>query len=518
MNRGVRTVAPRRGLAAMNGGAPAIEVRQLSKSYPGVRALHAVSLSLAHGEVRALMGKNGAGKSTLVEILSGSVQPDSGQVLVGGEAVRMATPADARRHGIATVHQELSLVPGLTVAENIMLGRWRDAPRRAGLISPAGVAAYARAYLDELELEIDPHVPVAHLSIAAQQTVEVARALSYRPDVLILDEPTSSLPADDVELLLALVRRLAASGVAVIYVSHRMDEIHKVADSVTVLRDGEHVDSQPIEHVSTQDIVVKMTGGAIHNHRPESSSARDPVVLSVRGLAHGTRLQDISFELRAGEVLGLAGLLGAGRTELLRCLYGLDRPERGTVELDGRSYAPRSPRAAIRAGIGFAPEERKHAGLALGMSVSSNLVLACMNRVRRAGMLSRRRERAVAEATRDRLAIKTPELSTAVGILSGGNQQKVVLGKCLNARARILLLDEPTRGVDVEAKDQIYQLIRDTAAAGASVIVASSEFEELGLVCDRVLILRNGTVAADRPMSELSVSEVMALAMGGANS
>ncbi|GHF17437.1 galactose/methyl galactoside import ATP-binding protein MglA [Amycolatopsis deserti] len=497
-------------------GAPVrLAVRGLVKNYPGVRALDEVDFDLAAGEVRALLGKNGAGKSTLVKILSGALRPDAGRVELDGRAVQLAGPAEARAAGIATVHQELSLVPELTVAENLLLGRWREAGARGPFINSAAMAAYAERHLATLGVAIDPKAKVGALSVAQQQMVEIARALSYGGKVLILDEPTSSLPAVEVAALLDLVRRLATDGLSVVYVSHRMDEIPQVADSVTVLRDGRHVATRPISEANTARIVDMMTGGAIHAHRPRTTASGGRTVLSVAGLSTADRVRDVSFELREGEVVGIAGLLGSGRTELLRCLSGLTAPTAGSIRLDGRPFTPRGPRQAIRAGVGLAPEDRKGEGLALGMSVSANLVMSCLPAVRSRGLLSGRRERRLATGSCTRLSVKTPSLSTAVGTLSGGNQQKVVLGKLLNAGTRVLLLDEPTRGVDVEAKDQIYQLIRDLAAAGTSVLMVSSELEELFEVCDRLLVLRDGQVVAQPKVADTAVPSVMALAMGG---
>lgn len=489
--------------------------RGLVKRYPGVRALDGVDFSLAAGEVRALLGKNGAGKSTLVKILSGALRPDEGQVEIDGEPVELAGPAAARAAGIAVVHQELSLVPELTVAENLLLGRWREAGAHGPLLRPAAMTDYAERRLEALGIAIDPRAKAGALSVAQQQTVEIARALSTGGRVLILDEPTSSLPAVEVDTLLELVRRLARGGLAVVYVSHRMDEIPRVADSVTVLRDGQHVGTRPISGVSTARIVDMMTGSAIHPHRPHTSRTTGPVVLSIRNLSTVDRVREVSFELRAGEVVGVAGLLGSGRTELLRCLSGLAVPTSGAIRLEGRPFTPRNPRQAIRAGLGLAPEDRKREGLALGMSVSANLVLACLPAVRSRGLLSRRREHALATASCARLAVKAPSQHTAVGTLSGGNQQKVVLGKLLNSGTRVLLLDEPTRGVDVEAKNQIYQLIHELAGDGSAVLMVSSELEELFEVCDRLLVLREGRVVAGLKVADTTLPAVLALAMGG---
>lgn len=496
---------------------PALAAEGLTKTYPGVRALSAVDLALRRGEVRALLGKNGAGKSTLVKVLSGAIRPDAGRVAIEGEVVRLTSTADARNAGIATVYQELSLVPELSVAENIMLGRWPTVGRKGiGGINRQTMRERAQEALAQLDVDLKPHRRVSALSVAERQVVEIAKALSFRPKVLILDEPTSSLPGHEVDVLLELVRRLAARGMAVVYVSHRMKEIPRVADSVTVLRDGRLVATLPVADTSTADIVKMMTGGSWERSSFAANAATDEVVLRVRHLTRPGKLHGVSFDLRRGEILGLAGLLGAGRTELLHAIFGLDPDVAGTVVVEGREQNARSPRQMIAAGVGLAPEDRKRDGLALGLSVAHNLVLSCFNRVARGPVLSATAERSLTRATVQRLAVKTPALTTPVGLLSGGNQQKVILGKWLNARSRILMLDEPTRGIDIEAKDQIYLLLRELAAEGLSVLIVSSEFEELFLVCDRLLVLNHGRVVGESAVSDTNLNDVMALAMEGA--
>jgi ABC-type sugar transport system ATPase subunit len=517
--------APPGGAPAPSGAEPPparLLAEGVSKSYPGVRALQGVDFSLAPGEVRALLGRNGAGKSTLVKILSGALRADAGRVALDGEAVTLSNPAAAREHGIATVHQELSIVPGLSVAENLFLGRWRSAGTRGPLIRPNAMRRHAAHQLDALGVTIDPAARASTLSLAQQQAVEIARALSYGTRVLILDEPTSSLAAAEVEALLARVRRMAAAGLSVVYVSHRMDEIPRVADSVTVLRDGREVTTRPIGRTTTAQVVRLMTGGPDGTPtgpraraRGKRNAGNDRPVLSVAGLSGPGRVTDVSFDLHEGEILGVAGLLGSGRTELLRCLFGLAPRTGGSVTLDGRHFAPRGPRQALRAGLGYAPEDRKKEGLALGMSVSTNLVAASLAALRSHGLLSGRLERRHASASRDRLSIRTPSLHAAVGTLSGGNQQKVVIGRLLNAGTRVLLLDEPTRGVDAAAKERMYQFLRDLTAEGMSVLAVSSELEELFAFCDRLLVMRDGRVVAESPVAGTDPSAVMTLAMGG---
>ena len=497
--------------------APALQATGLEKSYAGVQALRGVDFSVAAGEIRALLGKNGAGKSTLVNILCGAETPDAGTLAIAGQTVGMFAPARATALGVATVHQELSLVPELSVAENILLGRWHR-HRRWGLVDLAGLRREAAGVLAGFGLDIDPAARVRSLSIAQQQMVEIARGLSRSPRVLILDEPTSSLPASEVEMLLQTLRRLAACGVAVIYVSHRMDEIPRIAHSVTVLRDGRHIETRPIVQAPTAEIVRLMTGktGANVAARPDRIP-RLPgrVALEVRGLSTPRKLKSVNLTLRAGEIVGLAGLLGAGRTELMRAIYGLDACSSGHIEIFGETPTDRSPRAMIRRGVGLAPEDRKKEGLVLALGISKNLVLSALHKVSRHGWLSRQREEHLSRQAATRMSLKAADLLDPVRTLSGGNQQKVVLGRCVNADVKVFLLDEPTRGVDVDAKHQIYALLEDLAEQGTAVLVASSEMEELMLFCDRLLLMKDGAIVAEREVAHTNLAEVMAITMGG---
>ncbi|MDQ2764841.1 MAG: sugar ABC transporter ATP-binding protein [Pseudomonadota bacterium] len=400
------------------------------------------------------------------------------------------------------------------MAENVYLGRWSEHSARGGLIDTRKLERKAARELAELGIDLDTAGKAGRLSIAHQQVVEIARALSYRPRLLILDEPTSSLPAAEVSRLLSLVRRLASQGIAVIYVSHRMDEIPKVADSVTVLRDGRHVSTERSADCTTADVIRLMTGGGGPDAppRPVPATEVQPVVLRVNGLSTPAKLDGVSFQLHRGEILGLAGLLGSGRTELLRAIYGLDRSS-GGIELLGAPLAG-GPAASLAAGLALAPEDRKKEALALDMSVSSNLVMACRQKVSRAGFLMPRWEAAITAASIGSLSIKAAA-GSAVRTLSGGNQQKVVLGKSLNADIAVFLMDEPTRGVDIEAKSQIYELLRSLATEGVSIVVASSEVEELFLVCHRLLVMSRGRVVAERRVEETTLEETMTLAMEG---
>jgi ABC-type sugar transport system ATPase subunit len=497
----------------------AVQATGLKKAYAGVQALQGVDFRVATGEIRALLGKNGAGKSTLVNILSGAETPDAGTLAIAGRAVGVFAPAHANALGVATVHQELSLVPELSVAENILLGRWHR-HRRWGLVDPASLRREAAGVLAGFGVDIDPAAKVRSLSIAQQQLVEIARGLSLAPRVLILDEPTSSLPASEVEMLLQTLRRLAARGVAVIYVSHRMDEIPRIAHGVTVLRDGRHIETRPIAEAPTAEMVRLMTGETRHagTARRLERVSRLPgrVALEVRGLSTQRKLKGVNLTLREGEIVGLAGLLGAGRTELMRAIYGLDALSAGRIEIFGEAPTDRSPPAMIRRGVGLAPEDRKKEGLVLDMGISKNLVLSALHKVMHHGLLSRQREALLSRQAAARMSLKAANLADPVRTLSGGNQQKVVLGRCVNADVRVFLLDEPTRGVDIDAKHQIYALLEDLAAQGTAVLVASSEMEELLQVCDRLLLMKDGAIVAEREVAHTDLAEVMAITMGGA--
>lgn len=496
--------------------APAIRLEGGVKRYGSMIALQDVDFSVRPGEVRALLGKNGAGKSTLVRILSGSTLPDQGRVIVAGKTVIFSSPGEARRMGVATVHQELSIVPHLTVAENVFLGRWNKVAGQAGFLNRRRLEDRAAEVLSGLGLSIRPSALASTLSVAQRQIVEIARALSEKPKVLILDEPTSSLPPAEVSRLLEIINRLSAEGLAVVYVSHRMDEIPRIAHSVTVLRDGRHIETAPLSEMPIGRVIELMTGTIESQHAAIKSIDRsaEPVVVAFSNVTTG-KLRSMSFELRQGEVLGLAGLLGSGRTEVLQAAFGIDRPQSGQVLVFGEPVDGHSPRHMIARGVGLAPEERKRDGLVLNMSISTNIALSSLEAVSRNGFLDNVRQFAMARKWIDRLRIKAADADAAVRSLSGGNQQKVVLGKCLGAGVRVLLLDEPTRGVDVEAKAQIYSLLRSLSEEGISIIVASSEIEELFFMCDRLLILSHGEKIAERRIDQTTLVETMKIAMEG---
>ncbi|WP_417512372.1 sugar ABC transporter ATP-binding protein [Microbacterium sp.] len=494
---------------------PMLEISGMSKSFGPVQVLRGIDLRVAPGEVRALLGSNGAGKSTLIRILSGAETRDAGRIVLNGREHDPALMRD-EEDGIAVVYQELSLVPGLSVAENLMLGQWpRHSAAGLGAIDRRRMLAGAQSALAMLGVDVDPWREVYDLSLGEQQLVEIAKALRKRPRVLILDEPTSALTAHDADRLIALVRQLAATGMAVLYVSHRMDEIPRVADSIAIMRDGAIVGTHAVGELTTRKIAEQMIG---HAPRKEAGVRREvapnaPVVLSVEQV-RTSALQGVSLELREGEVLGIAGLMGSGRSELLRAVFGRDRVDSGTIRVRGKSVQARwNERAAIAAGLALSPEERKAQGLVLMRSIRENLTLASLRRLAPRGIIRAGEEGAIAQHAVDQLAIKLSSVEQEAGDLSGGNQQKVVLGRWLAAGADIYLLDEPTRGVDVNAKEQVYSLVRRLSEAGKSVVFVSSENAELFEVCHRIVVMRGGAIVRTLAHDETDEHELLALSM-----
>lgn len=515
--RGVVPACP--GLEGDGAGTALLTVAGLAKSYPGVRALRGVDLILRPGEIRALLGKNGAGKSTLVRILSGSERPDSGRILLEGREVRFAGPAEARADGIATVWQELSLVDGLSVAENITLGCWPQR-RLAGVVPSIDhqrLHSIASLALEQLGTSISTSTLVDRLSLADRQIVEIAKAITANPKILILDEPTSSLPAREVEALLAVVRRLGTQAVTVIYVSHRMREIPLVADSLTVLRDGEAVGTRDAKTATVDEITELMVGAegrlARRVVRPRRSTSQLDVALAAEQLDDGDRLQNVSFELRRGEILGIAGLLGAGRSEILRAIVGVHPLRSGSIRLNGREITSRSPGLMRRLGVGLMPEDRSLEGLVLDLGLDENVAMAAPSRISRHGVISPLRRRRLAQGSVDDLDVANAGIRVAAGTLSGGNQQKLVLGKWLNAKVDVLLMDEPDRGIDLHAKAQIQDLVRSLADNGMSIIVTSSELEDLLVLSDRIAVLNHGRITQTVDAQESSMSELLSMTM-----
>ena len=476
-----------------------VEMHRIDKRLPGVHALKAVSFDLQEGEVHALMGENGAGKSTLMKILSGVYQPDSGRILVEGREVTLPSPRAAQDQGIGIIHQELALMKDLTVAQNIFIGR---EPRLSfGRVDDAKMIRDAEALFRVLNINIDPRRKVDGLSIARQQMVEIAKALSARSRVLIMDEPTAALTDSEINELFAMIARLKADGVGIVYISHKMDEIRRISDRVTVMRDGEYVGTVGAKETPISQIISMMVGRTLTDEVvsiPDLTGAE--VALEVKGLNRGREIRDVSFSLKKGEVLGFAGLMGAGRTEVARAIFGADPRDSGEITVHGRKAEIRSPVDAVRAGIGYLSEDRKHFGLALGMDVADNVALASMHRF--TGGLGQVRDEAMRKTARDfirSLGIRTPSERQEVRLLSGGNQQKVVIAKWLLRNCDILIFDEPTRGIDIGAKSEIYKLLADLAGEGKAIIVISSELPEILRVSHRIAVMCEGRLTGTLP-------------------
>ncbi|MBW3085020.1 Arabinose import ATP-binding protein AraG [Austwickia sp. TVS 96-490-7B] len=481
----------------------------VSKSFNGVAALHGVDLELRAGEVHVLLGENGAGKSTLIKIIAGVHQPDQGEIHLDGDVVRITDTATSERCGIATIHQELNLVPTLSVAENITLGR---TPRRHGLIDRAEMRRYARAALDRVGLDVDVDRPAGSLGIARQQLVEIARALAQNARILILDEPTAALTRTETDILFDIVRELRAAGVAMVFISHHLDEIAEIGDRITVLRDGKYVDT--VSGSTSEDELVRlMVGRDIDDLYPRRAGDLGETLLDVRNLSSTGLFDDITLQVRAGEVVGLAGLMGAGRTELLRAIAGADRYDAGEIRIADSPLPRHDVAAAVRAGVGLVPEDRKTSGLVLGASITDNLGYATLRPTARGPLadLNGQRERGVDVA--DTLRLRRASMTQQVRSLSGGNQQKVVFGRWFMAGTKVLLLDEPTRGVDVGAKVEIYELINRVTAAGGAVLLASSELPEVISMSDRVLVMARGRLVGELPAAQASQDAVMSLAV-----
>ncbi|MCQ8279619.1 sugar ABC transporter ATP-binding protein [Acetobacteraceae bacterium KSS8] len=492
--------APEPDAATPRAGAiAALEMRGISKTFPGVRALSNVSLQAYPGEVLALMGENGAGKSTLMKILSGAYRADpGGTIAVNGQPVSIDGPQAAKSAGISIIYQELALAPNLSVAENIYLGNELS---HAGQLDRKAMAEACRPILERLGTPFGPNTLVGSLSIAEQQLVEIARALHAKSRILVLDEPTTALSARETDRLFALVRQLRNEGIALIYISHRMAEIYELADRVTVLRDGSCVGTLEREELSADAIVRLMVGrelSSFYTKTHDAEAVLGPVVLEVDGITDGARVKPCSFALHRGEVLGVAGLVGAGRTELARLIFGADRRAGGSIKLEGKPIAPRTPKQALDAGIAYLTEDRKGLGLFLDMSCGSNINVGVIDRDAAAGgrlNLQRARERAMGAFQAFRVRAASPLVQ--VGSLSGGNQQKVLLARLLETGPKVLILDEPTRGVDVGAKSEIYRIIDELASKGLGVLMISSDLPEIVGICDRVLVMREGSIAGE---------------------
>jgi ribose transport system ATP-binding protein len=481
------------------------------KSFPGVRALDGVDLDVQAGEVHCLLGQNGAGKSTLIKVLSGAHQPDAGEIIWQGQPIRFGSPVAALRSGIATMYQELDLVPGLSVAENIYLGHERS---RFGFSQRRSTRVATAALMRRLgHPEIPPQREVGLLSAAGQQLVSMARALAHDARLIIMDEPTAALAADEVDNLFRIVKELTEDGVAVIYISHRLEEIRRIGHRVTVLKDGATVASDlDAASTPTSELVNLMSGRMVETVFPTrevSTVDESREVLTVTGLTRAKEFTDVTFTVRAGEILGIAGLVGSGRSELLETVFGARKPDAGTVSVNGKRLRPGSVGAAVAAGMGLAPEERKSQGLLLDASVATNVTLASLPAYSRAGFTDQRRELRDSRDTLRRLDLRPADPRIIVRTLSGGNQQKAVVARWLVRECRVLLLDEPTRGVDVGARAELYRLIHELATGGVAVVLVSSEMPEVLGLSDRVLVMREGKVIADAPAADLTEAAVL---------
>nr|WP_203615438.1 sugar ABC transporter ATP-binding protein [Streptomyces sp. SID13726] len=486
-----------------------LRIEGIRKSFPGVVALDGVDFDLRRGEVHVLLGENGAGKSTLIKMLSGAYHPDEGRVLVDGEEVHIRGAQDAERLGIATIYQEFNLVPDLTVAENIFLGRQ---PRRLGMIDRKTMEADAEVLLKRVGVNVSPRARVRELGIARLQMVEIAKALSLDARVLIMDEPTAVLTSEEVDKLFAIVRTLREEGVGIVFITHHLEEIAALGDRVTVIRDGRSVGQVPAS-TPEDELVRLMVGRSIEQQYPRERGDTGAALLKVEGLTRDGVFHDISFEVHAGEVVGIAGLVGAGRTEVVRAVFGADPYDKGAVKVSGAALKGHDVGAAMAAGIGLIPEDRKGQGLVLDQSVEENLGLVTMRSATRAGLVDLKGQREAAERIARQLGVRMAGLQQHVRTLSGGNQQKVVIGKWLLADTKVLILDEPTRGIDVGAKVEIYQLINELTAAGAAVLMISSDLPEVLGMSDRVLVMAQGRIAGELDADEATQDSVMALAV-----
>jgi len=492
---------------------PIVTIRDLCKSFAGVRALHNAQFELMPGEVHALMGENGAGKSTLMKVLAGVYRKDAGEVLFDGQPVDIASPRAAQALGIGIIHQELNLMNHLSAAQNIFIGR--EPLGVLGLfIDEEAMRAETQRIFDRMNLRLDPRTPVGELTVAKQQMVEIAKALSFDSRVLIMDEPTAALNNEEVSDLFRIIGQLKAQGVAVVYISHKMDELKRIADRVTVMRDGQYIATVPMDQTPMGSLIAMMVGRQlteVENEFPDT--AGNEVVLEARGICRGAMVRDASFVLRRGEILGFAGLMGAGRTELARAVFGADRIDAGEVFVRGRKVSIRSPEDAVAHGIGYLSEDRKHFGLATGLDVETNIALPNMKRFLSMGaFIDQAAIGAAGERYVKQLRIKTPSVHQQVRLLSGGNQQKIVIAKWLLRDCGVLFFDEPTRGIDVGAKAEIYRLLHELAAQGKAIVIISSELPEILRMSHRVLVMCEGRITGELPGREATQEKIMQLA------
>lgn len=486
-----------------------LSIKNITKTYPGVTALDDLSIDFYSGEVHALLGENGAGKSTLIKTIAGAIAPDSGAIETeDGKVHNFITPHIAKQYGIEVIYQEFNLIECLTVAENICFGE-----KYGKTVNYKMMNSIARETLDLFGLDINPKSPVYTLPSSKQQIVEISKAISRKAKILIMDEPSAPLSVAEVEKMFAVVRNLRKQGVAIIYISHRMEEIFEISDKVTVMRDGKYVTTVKTEDTNRQELVNYMVGRELKETFPERKQQCDDVILKVKDLT-GNGDRDISFEVKSGEILGFAGLVGAGRTEMARLIYGADRADGGKIFVHGKEVKIKSPKSGIKNGIGLIPEDRKQQGCLLGRTIRMNITMSCLEKISRLGFVSSKKEKEIAVKYFEQLKIKAPGLEEIVGNLSGGNQQKVVLAKTLAAKSDVIIFDEPTRGIDVGAKQEIYKLIAQLADEGNAIILITSEMEELLGLSNRILVFYEGSINGELKKEDFSQNAVLTLASG----
>ncbi|MEY3257546.1 MAG: hypothetical protein RL443_555 [Actinomycetota bacterium] len=490
---------------------PLVSMENISKRYPGVLALDNARFELKSGEVHALVGENGAGKSTLVKILSGIATADSGKIFLDGQEIKLDGPRSAQDKGISIIHQELNLMPDLTIAQNIFIGR---EPRKLKFIlNDGGLVKEAERLFNQLNLKIDPNRKVQGLSIANQQMVEIVKALSFNSKVLIMDEPTAALTTNEIDELFRIIRGLRDKGVGIVHISHRLEELKQISDRITVMRDGKYIETLATKDATVDKIISLMVGRTIFQEAPHiPNSEKQPVVLEVKNLNNGRFVRDVSFKLRKGEILGFAGLVGAGRTEVLRTIFGADRLISGEVFINGKLVKITKPQDAVKHGLGYLSEDRKQLALALGLDIESNTVMGVFRKFARFGFTREKKIEVAAQKQVKNLSIRTPSTKQLVGNLSGGNQQKVAIGKWLTADSEIIIFDEPTRGIDVGAKSEIYKLMNDLIDQGKSIIMISSELPEILRMSHRIIVMCEGRVTGELSNKDANQESIMAYA------
>lgn len=492
---------------------PLIEMKQISKAFSGNKVLENVDFELLPGEIHALMGENGAGKSTLVKILTGIYERDTGTVHVKGKEVHFTGPKDAEKSGVAVIHQELNIIPHLTVSENMFLGK--ELSNRYGVLKSKEMKEKTTEYINRLGIDIDPNIEAGRLSVGQQQMIEIARAVASNTEVLIMDEPTAALTDREIEVLFKVIDSLRAKGVGIIYISHRMEEIFKICDRISVLRDGQFIGTKIIKETNFDEIVRMMVGRQLGDRYPKRTAVPGDELLRVESFTSAEAFEGISFSVRKGEILGVAGLMGAGRTEIMEALFGYRSKEHGKVFIEGKEIRIKTPYDAIKAGIGFITEDRKSEGLVLDLSVRENFILSNLSRFSKQGVISSKQENEFVTEMIEKLHVKTSGAEQIVKSLSGGNQQKIVIGKWLGIQPRILILDEPTRGVDVGAKKEIYHIMNELTEQGVAIIMVSSELPEILGMSDRIMVIHEGKQTAILNRDEATQEKIMQAATGG---